>query len=417
MATKLKFPKRFLWGSATSAHQVEGGNNNQWTVWEERNSPSLAARAEYLYGDLHSWSRIKPQASKPQNYTSGRAVDSFGRFEDDIALLRKMNMNSYRLSVEWSRIEPSEGVWNTDAIDYYVDYVKLLKKHDIEPIVTLFHFTLPEWFQTKGGFEKRKNVKLFERFASRIVSELGVSVRYIITVNEPEIYASQSYYQGDWAPNLTSRYKWWRVINNLAYAHRRVAKSIHGLNRRYRVSIAKNSNYFYPGDDAWLSRVSARIMQYLQDDYLLKKVIRSCDFIGVNYYFSNRVYGYRVHNQQDRLSDIGWSLDPHDIQFVLERLSSKYKKSILITENGLADADDEQRKWWISETVNAMNSAMINGVDLIGYMHWSLLDNFEWDKGFWPKFGLASVDRVTMDRTLRPSAVWFGKVIKYLRQN
>ena len=416
MATKLKFPKRFLWGAATSAHQVEGGNKNQWTVWEEHNAPSLAARASYQYGDLDSWDSIKTQANKPKNYISAGAAGSYDHYEDDIALLRKLHMNAYRFSIEWSRVEPSEGVWDTDAIDHYKDFIKALKKHDIEPIITLFHFTLPEWFQNIGGFEKRKNVRYFERFAHKVMSEFGVTVRYIVTINEPEIYASQSYYQGDWPPNVASRYRWWRVIHNLAYAHRRVAKIIHSLNRRYRVTIAKNSNYFYPGDDAVLSRASAKVMQYVQDDYVLKKVIKSCDFIGVNYYFSNRVYGYRVHNQQDRLSDMGWSLDPSDIQYVLELLSSKYKKPILITENGLADEDDSQRKWWISETIGAIQAASDSGVEIMGYLHWSLLDNFEWDKGYWPKFGLASVDDVTLDRTLKPSAVWFGKIIKYLRR-
>ncbi|MDN5835162.1 MAG: family 1 glycosylhydrolase [bacterium] len=416
MATKYKFPKRFLWGAATSAHQVEGGTSNQWTSWEHHNAPTLAAQSQYVYGSLDNWDSLKAEAQKPSNYLSGRAVDSYNRIEDDVALIKKMNMNAYRFSIEWSRVEPSENTWDSDAIDHYKDYIKLLKKHDIEPIITLFHFTLPDWFQSIGGFAKRRNVKYFERFARKIVSELGVTIRYIVTINEPEVYASASYYQGDWPPNLTSRYKWWRVINNLAYAHRRVARTIHGLNRRYRVSIAKNSSYFYPGDDAWLSRLSARVMQYTHNDYFLKKVIKSCDYIGLNYYFSNRVYGYRVHNQQDNLSDLAWSMDPSDIQFVLEQLSSKYKLPILITENGLADSDDSRRKWWISETISAMQSARNNGVDLIGYLHWSLLDNFEWNKGYWPKFGLASVNKDTLDRTLRPSAVWFGKIIKYLRQ-
>ena len=148
----------------------------------------------------------------------------------------------------------------------------------------------------------------------------------------------------------------------------------------------------------------------------MKKVVKKCDFIGVNYYFSNRIYGYRVHNPDEKLSDLGWDLAPANIQFALERLNDKYHLPILITENGLADAKDTYRQWWITQTIMGMQKAMENGVSLIGYLHWSLLDNFEWDKGFWPRFGLVEVDYKTKKRTLRPSAVWFAKVVKKLRE-
>ena len=150
---------------------------------------------------------------------------------------------------------------------------------------------------------------------------------------------------------------------------------------------------------------------------MLKRVIKTCDFIGVNYYFSNRVYGYRVHNPDVHLSDLGWDMQPATIQLVLERLYEKYKKPLLITENGLADGDDGDRKWWLTQTIIGMQRAMQGGVPLLGYTHWSLLDNFEWNKGFWPKFGLIEVDRRTMKRTVRPSAIWFSKVVKKLRGN
>ena len=191
---------------------------------------------------------------------------------------------------------------------------------------------------------------------------------------------------------------------------------IHAKNRRYRVAVAKNSNYFYAGDDAALSEYSTSVMQYFQDDYFLKKIIKRSDFIGVNYYFSDRVYGYRVHNPDQRLSDLGWDLHPEHARYALERLWERYKKPLLITENGVADSDDEHRQWWLMQTIMAMRSAMDNGVELIGYLHWSLLDNFEWDKGFWPKFGLFAVDRATMKRTPRPSAIWLARVLKKIRE-
>jgi beta-glucosidase len=414
--SNLKFPKHFLWGAATSAHQVEGDTHNQWTVWELENSLSLATRSSYHFEDLDNWEAIKTEAKDPNNYVSALGADHYNRYEQDFDLLQRMHMNAFRFSIEWSRVEPKNGAWDVAAIEHYKQYVKELRRRGIEPVVTLFHFTLPVWFAELGGFEKRANVKYFTRFAEKIVRELGIDVRYIVTINEPEVYAGASYVTGEWPPSKMSKWTAWRVLSNLAYAHNQTAKTIHGINRRYKVSIAKNSSYVYAGDNAWLSRLSANILQYLKDDYFLKKVIKQCDWLGMNYYFSDRVYGYRVHNPDLHLSDLGWDMSPENIQHALERLHEKYHLPIIITENGLADATDEQRQWWITQTLVAMQKAMKNGVKLEGYLHWSLLDNFEWDKGFWPRFGLAHVDFKTKVRTLRPSAVWFGKIIKYIRE-
>lgn len=414
--TNQNFPKRFLWGAATSAHQVEGDTHNQWTVWELENAKAKAAQAKFQWGDLESWPLIEHDAADPENYVSGIGTAHFKTYTKDFDLLQRLNMNAFRFGVEWSRIEPSEDTWSIEAMTYYKNYVRELRRRGIEPVVTLFHFTLPVWFVKRGGFEKRSNVRFFVRFAEKILRELGADVNYVITLNEPEIYAYESYYKGDWPPNLTGKkWKLWRVMNNLARAHNQTAQMIHGLSRRYKVSIAKNSAYFYPGDDAWLSRRSAEVFQYLQDDYFIKKVIKTCDFLGVNFYFSNRVYGYRIHNPEERVSDLGWDLSPDHIQFCLERLHEKYKKPIIITENGLADCEDVNRRWWLTKTLIGMQNAMKNGVRLEGYLHWSLIDNFEWDKGRWPRFGLIAVNYTTHERTIRPSGEWFGKVIKRLR--
>lgn len=409
------FPKKFLWGASVSAHQVEGGLHNQWSVWELEHAKTLAAQSEYQYGDLPNWPAIKRQAKTPANYISGAATGHYDRYEDDFELLTKLHMNAFRFSIEWSRVEPQEGAWNPEAIEHYKKYVQALQRRGIEPVITLFHFTLPVWFAEMGGFEKRRNVQYFTRFAEKIISELGTHVRYIVTINEPEVYVDESYRLGHWPPNITSRRMAWRVMNNLAYAHIQTAHAIRALNRRYKVSISKNSAYYYAGDDSVLSRRTAMLSQYIQDDYFLQKVYKHCDFLGVNYYFSNRVYGYRVHNPNERISDLGWDMSPANIQFALERLHEKYHLPIIVTENGLADATDESRQWWLTQTIVGMQRAMASGVKIEGYLHWSLLDNFEWDKGRWPRFGLAEVDYITSARTLRPSAVWFGKIIKKAR--
>jgi beta-glucosidase len=409
------FPKHFLWGASTAAHQVEGGLHNQWTVWELENARSLAAQAEYHQGDFVSWERIKQEARSPGNYVSGLATDHTHRYKEDFDFLEKMNMNAYRFSIEWSRIEPEEGAWDAEAVAYYKEYLAELKKRDIEPMVTLLHFTLPVWFAEKGGFEHRGNVKYFVRYVEKIMTELGHDMKWIITINEPEGYTAFSYIAQMWPPAERNVLKALRVASNLANAHNRAAKLIHKLSRKYKVSVAKASIYIYPGDNSWISRLTAHVLQWVEDDFFLKKVVKSCDFLGVNYYMTMRVYGLRIHNPETPMNDLNWVMTPSDIEFVLERIYEKYKLPIIITENGVADAEDKHRQWWIKETVVAMQAAMKRGVNLQGYFHWSLTDNFEWSFGKWPRFGLVAVDYKTGKRTLRPSAAWFGKVIKKLR--
>lgn len=246
---------------------------------------------------------------------------------------------------------------------------------------------------------------------------MGAHLRYIITINEPSVYANESYLEGNWPPNATSKLDFWLVLNNLAYAHKKSRQVIKQIQRRARVSVAHNSSYVYAGDDAWLSRKFAALMQWFKDDYFLQKVARHCDFLGINYYFSDRVYGYRVHNPEKELSDLGWDVSPENLELALIRLWNKYKLPIMITENGIADCDDELRQEWILKTINAMQNAINKDVKLLGYLHWSLIDNFEWAYGKWPRFGLASVDYNTFKRELRPSAKGFAKAIKYIREN
>jgi beta-glucosidase len=410
------FPKHFLWGAGTAAHQVEGGNHNQWTVWELENAKTKAAQADFHVHDFPNWENVKAEAKHPYNYVSDGLADHYNHYKEDFDYLDKMHMNAYRFSIEWSRIEPKEGMWNAEAITHYKEYLAELQRRDIEPVVTLMHFSLPTWFSDKGGFEHRSNTKYFTRYVEKVISELGSSIRYIVIINEPEVYAFESYYAQNWPPNESSRWKFWRVIQNQAYAFKKASKIIHGMNRRYKVGVSKHSIFIYPGDSSWLSNLSARIMQYFQDDYIIKKYARHSDFLGVNYYQSARVYGYRIHNPEDKpRSDVNWVMSPADIEFVLERLHEKYKMPMLITENGLADSQDAYRQWWLKETIVALQRARGRGVNLLGYIHWSLMDNFEWAYGKWPRFGLVAVDYKTGKRTLRKSAFWFGNVIKKLR--
>jgi beta-glucosidase/6-phospho-beta-glucosidase/beta-galactosidase len=156
-------------------------------------------------------------------------------------------------------------------------------------------------------------------------------------------------------------------------------------------------------------------MKYAEDTFIMRRVRKHLDFIGLNYYFSNRYYGNRTHNPNEKTNDMGWDMQPANIEFVLKDLYDRYELPIIVTENGLADRDDEYRVWWLSQTLLAINRAMQAGVKVDGYLHWSLTDNFEWSSGFWPRFGLAAVDYATKKRTLRPSAVWFAKLLSKIR--
>ena len=407
----IRFPDTFLWGASISAHQVEGGNHNQWSVWELEHAKSLAAQAPYHFGELESWEHIAKQAKDPNNYVSGKACDHRNRYEQDFELLKKLNMNTLRFSVEWSRIQPTEDSWDVEAIAYYREYVRSLRAKGITPVVTLFHFTLPVWFSDRGGFARRVNLKYYERFVTKVMDELGPHIEWIITINEPEVYANQSYLYGMWPPAVTNRRSMMAVLENLIRAHKRATKIIRSYGSRYKVSMAYNIANTYPGDDARLSMWSATVGQRT-GNYALWRTRKSIDFIGLNYYFSNRVYGYRTHNPNSAVNDLGWDMQPADIRYVLESLADRYNLPILITENGLADAKDEYRQWWLMETLRAVHQSVKSGVNVLGYLHWSLLDNFEWDKGFWPRFGLYEVDYVTMKRKPRRSAQLLARAIK-----
>ncbi len=417
MTQKYKFPKKFLWGAATSAHQVEGGNHNQWSVWELENARSLAQQAKYRLKDLPEWPYIEKYATDPANYVSGRAVDHYRRYEEDFDLLKSFNMNAFRFSIEWSRIEPEEGVWNEHEIQHYREYLLALKKRGIEPIVTLFHWTMPVWFAKKGGFEKRRNLKYFARFSEKVFEELGENFKIVCTFNEPEVYVAFGWlHEGEWPPSKKGEFVLgYYTYLNIARAHNMVVKIARKYYTHLRLGTTKNTAHHYPGDTSIKTKFMMWFTMYMEDYLYLNHIKRHMDWVGINYYFSNRYQHGRQENEVDYIQDLGWEMQPDNIAHVLERIYKKYKKPILITENGVADHRDQYRKWWIAHTLDGIHKALQNGVKVQGYLHWSLLDNFEWAYGKWPRFGLIEVDYRTMKRTPRSSALWFAKVIKSLR--
>jgi beta-glucosidase len=402
-----------MWGASTAAHQIEGGTLNQWSEWELAHASELAKIAKQRLGWLTNWEDIKAQATAPENYVSGRSVDHYKRYEADFDLLEQLNMNAYRFGIEWSRLEPREGAWNIEALEHYRQYIKSLRGRNIEPIITLWHWTVPVWFAAKGGFAKRANIKYFERYVQRIAQEYGADLKYVITINEPNVYATFSYQQGEWPPQTKSIWQALWVYNNLKLAHKRVYRILKRARPNLQVGMAQNFSCNLPKNPiSRIDRLFATIGNYSWNWWFLDRTKRHQDFIGFNFYHTVYWSSFRQENPDKPVNDVGWYMEPGKLYDLLMWTDKRYRRPIIITENGVADAKDTYRRWWLEQTIVAMQKALKDGVQLRGYLHWSLLDNFEWAYGWWPQFGLVHVDRARgMRRTIRPSAEWFGAYI------
>ncbi|MGI9027633.1 MAG: glycoside hydrolase family 1 protein [Candidatus Saccharimonadales bacterium] len=412
------FPKDFFWGASTASHQVEGGTHNQWSVWELGHAAERAAGAQRRLDWTPAWhnKQLQPAMTQPQNYVSGDGVKHLTRYKEDFSIARSLNFNAFRFGIEWSRIEPQEGQWNQVALDHYKKYIAELRAQGLEPFLNIWHWTNPLWFEEKGAFAKRKNLVYFKRFVKKIAEELLDDVTYVLTINEANSYVTLSYLNGDWPPQQKNIVTTLRVYYNLAEAHKIAYKVLKKHKSTLQIGVAHQANAnFAINKNNPLQRLTARLSDYVWDEWFYNRIRRSQDFIGMNHYFTNYWKGVVFDNPKDTVSDLGWYMEPARIYDVIMRLSKKYKKPIIITENGLADATDQHRQWWLEETITAMDKALADGADLRGYLHWSLVDNFEWAEGWWPKFGLVAVDREHgMKRTVRPSAHWFAERIKQL---
>jgi len=398
----LNFPPGFLWGSSTSAHQVEGNNkNNDWWAWEQAT------------GHITDGS------------TSGATSGHYERYKEDFKLAKDNHQNAHRLSIEWSRIEPKEGEWDRKEIEHYREVLMDLKEKGFTVMLTLHHFTLPKWISDKGGWERRSTVRAFVHFVEYVAKELGQYVDLWVTINEPNVYTSQSYIEGLWPPGKKNIFKSLLVFLNLTRAHRASYLVLHRLldnkTKQVEVGIAKNAISFEPyRRHTFIDMFFVRLVDWFWNHLFFNRTKRYHDFIGINYYFHYRVkfvpkiskqLFFEVHNENREVSDVGWETFPPGIFQVIQDLAS-YKKPIYITENGIAAVNDDKRIRFIVGHLKEVYHAIESGVDVRGYFHWSLLDNFEWEKGFEPRFGLVEVDYETMARIPRPSLKVYGEIAK-----
>lgn len=403
----LKFPDGFKWGSATSAHQVEGGNHNDWSEWES--SPERIAQ-------------LKKEGKTPSDFISGKACDSYNRYEEDFDIAKKLNQNIHRLSIEWSRIEPEEGKFNEKEIEHYKRLIDALRDRGIEPMVTLWHFTNPIWFAQKGGFLNKKSPEYFTRYAKYVVAHLKDRVGLWITFNEAfTVYAGYTKLSATWPSRGRGVFNFFKMRRNIAKAHilayrevKKLCKNIvsQGNVAQCWVGITEN-NVYVPDTKNFLTTIVRRIYRQLRNFYFFKENAPYYDFIGLNYYHISRKPFFGEKNElvpkHEIMKEMNWEIYPEGIYYVLKDLN-KFKKPIFITENGIADGTDKLREKFIKDHLRWVWQAIHDGADVRGYMYWSLLDNFEWAHGFGPRFGLVEIDYATLERKIRSSAYEYAKI-------
>jgi beta-glucosidase len=407
----LKFPKNFLWGAATSAHQVEGETNNDWTAWEKDSAQRLAKEAGKKW---EKWQQEKfPEMFEAKNYISGRACDHYNRFEEDFDLAKAGGHNAHRFSIEWSRIEPEEGKFDEKEIEHYRKVILALRERGLEPFVTLWHWTNPLWIERVGGPANKKFAEYFVRYAKLMGERFGDIVKFWVTINEPMSVIPNCYLKGIWPPQTRNPFIALRAYKILAQAHKQAYDVLHEVNSGFQVGFANIMGYFEPANkNSYLDKLVVRIANYFSNKRFFNLTGGKNDFLALQYYFHYKLSFFGGKKNENReVNDLGWEIYQEGLYHLIMFLK-QYNLPIYITENGLADADDSKREQLIRDGLFWINKSIQEGADVRGFFYWSLLDNFEWDKGFWPRFGLIEMDYGTLERKPRKSYYAYGDIIK-----
>ena len=419
---------KFLLGAATAAHQVEG-NNTHSDNWVMEHIP---------HTDF-----VEP---------SGSACDHYNRYEGDIRLLAESGCNAYRFSIEWARVEPKQGKFDQPAIEHYRRVLDCCEKYGVTPIVTLHHFSSPAWLITKGGWAKPFVVSAFARYARKVVEELGSRIPYICTINEANMgmqlnkviqdmmsSGGKGSKEGDvqvgtntgldiktlllgmveqgiaFKCNPLSINAYLRPCNEkkelfVMKAHQAAVKEIKAVCPNAKVGLTLSLFDYQPiegGEEA-----AAKLWQEDFGWYL--PYIQNDDFLGVQNY-SRKIVGAAGALQpapDAPVTQMGYEDYPQSIGNVLRKVAKEFTGELIVTENGIATSDDARRCAFIKEAFAGVQAAKADGVPVNGYLHWSLLDNFEWQAGYAKTFGLIAVDRTTQKRYPKPSLQVLGSLLK-----
>jgi beta-glucosidase len=382
------FPQGFRWGTATAAHQIEGGNwNNDWWDWEHTPGSGCAE-------------------------PSGDACDSWHRWADDVALVAGLGFDNYRFSVEWSRIEPEEGEWSSAAVEQYRLRCQALLDAGVDPVVTFHHFTTPRWLAAKGGWTDPGTADRFAAFCHRLAGELAPVLRRACTINEPNIVSTMGHLAGVFPPGLRDVTTRRRVNDVFCDAHRKAVEAIRAAAPSLPVGLTLSMSDYQPVDGGE-SKLD-RIRRGMEDVFL--DVTTGDDFLGVQTYSRSRVGPDGVVGNEDGVEvlPMGYEFWPLSLAATLRRAwtYTKGEVPLLVTENGIGTDDDDQRIRYVTAALEGVLDCLDDGVDVRGYTYWSLLDNFEWAYGYRPRFGLVACDRATFARMAKPGATWLGAVAR-----
>ncbi|OMF26751.1 glycoside hydrolase family 1 [Paenibacillus sp. FSL H8-0548] len=415
-----QFSKSFYWGASTAAHQVEGNNVNSdfWLM-------------ENLEGTVFK---------EP----SGEAVEHYRLYREDIALMAELGLNSYRFSMEWARIEPEEGRFDQEVLDHYRDVLTACEEFNIMPIITLHHFTSPQWLIRAGGWESMETPAKFARYCEHVMRELGDSIPYVCTINEANIsigitkiikrHQTQNAAQvGINTGRMESMQKYYVELGQAfgvppqdvhAFLAARSEKGLEVIFKAHteaREAIRKVSPQTQVGITLSLYDIQSipggeeHAAHAMQEEFLqFLPYLEEDDFFGLQNY-TRYVYGpegYIPPAEDAEKTQMGNEYYPEGLESVIRYASKYLNKPIIITENGIGTENDERRIAFIDRALQGVHDCVIDGIPVLGYMHWSLLDNFEWQLGYSKTFGLISVDRSTQERKPKPSAYHYGNIAK-----
>lgn len=418
-----KLPDNFLMGSATAATQIEGGDK---------------------YSNWYQWSLM----GKIKNGESSIvAADHYNRYMEDIDLMKKMNHQVYRMSIEWSRIEPQEGKWSREGIKHYQDEIKALKEVGIEPLVTLHHFSHPQWFEEKGQWTNKESVYYFVRFTRKVIESIGDMVSEYCTINEPNVFVNDTFMDGKYPPGKTDDLgSYFKASKNLILAHLKSYELIHKMRLENgktdtKVGIALHIAHMETKGKSPLTKLSKNFIDYSFHQMFLNGMVDGhltfplgtgypigkgsfCDFMGINYYSRHLIHSSKnpamlfgeVKVEEgladEKVNDLGWEIYPEGLYQVIKKNYNKYKLPIYITENGIPDEKDKKRSLFIYDHLYQIQKLIGEGIPVERYYHWSLLDNMEWNDGYGPRFGLVEVDYNTLERKIRKSGEFYGEICK-----
>lgn len=415
-------PKSLKLGSATSAAQIEGEiYYSNWLRWSEHH---------YIFDGT----------------SCEKSANHYNHLEEDVELLKTLEHECYRFSVEWSRIEPKQGEFSVEALRHYRKELSLLIENGIEPMVTLHHFSDPIWFEDLGSWQNPKNAVYFLRYAEKVIHVLGDLVTYWITFNEPNVYFQGSCIDGTFPPGQEGLGNYFKGSLVMIKCHIDTYEMIHTyyrdhLNNAPMIGVAHHMAYFtLDKKPHWWETVAIKFFnRYFHDLYLegmtygqiiapffvkgIKKGLYA-DFLGINYYARHQVkatphietlYVTVEPMKGGYYNDLGWEIYPEGLYYFGKSLYEKYRLPILITENGTPDAEDAFRGDYIKDHLYQVSRLIDEGVPVTHYYHWSFLDNFEWADGLTPRFGLVAVDYETEERTIRPSALLYREIIRKRR--